>query len=584
MLRAVSACACALALTGADLRAQSPLDLVRAEQDRAVAMIERVAPAVVAIYDVGQHGGGSGILIDSEGYGITNHHVVAGFLNTRRGLGGLSDGRLYTLEVLGIDPIGDVAMFRLTGKETFPFAALGDSDLVRVGDVAFAMGNPFNISEDHAPSISRGIVTGVNRYQWGTRGLLIYSDCIQTDAPINPGNSGGPLVNSRGEVIGINGRISVNTRGRLNVGFGYAIASNQVRRFLPALRAGLLATHGTLQATVEESDSGVRFAVIRSEKSADRAGIQSGDRLLAIDGLSVESANRMASLAGTYPGGWQVLVDIERAGWRRLLTAELDPITPKLQHPFVPDPWNAARYAYRILRDHQAVRFLGDPANVPKRVQWLTHRHHEGANAPAHPVECFENIISSDGFLRVQPLTAKGQPARQVIEVTAGKAVLRRPENDEPLELTVDQQMLHAALHLVHVALLAPLDTFDIWTVKPAGGNVLYRPAKIHAAPSLAEPRSASAARIRRKYGWSARPVELLDWPLHEGLAAQLAFDTDTHDLLRVTVRDIPTAARVVVDVLDYEDALGLRRPARLRISGPNLEYTDRLTDWEETP
>lgn len=575
---------CLLAFSANSAWSQTPLELVRAEQDRLVAMIDRVSPAVVAVYDVGLHGGGSGVIIDPEGYGITNHHVVAGFLNTRRGRGGLGDGNVYDLEVLGIDPIGDVAMFRLTGRDSFPYVGLGDSDRVRVGDVAIPMGNPFNISEDHSPTITRGIVTGVNRYQWGNKGLLIYSDCIQIDAPINPGNSGGPLFNVLGEVIGINGRISVNTRGRLNVGFGYAIASNQVKRFVPVLRAGLVAEHGTFQATVEESAAGVHFALIRPEKCADRAGIQSGDRLLAIDGLPVESANRFASIAGTYPAHWQVLVEVERAGERKLLTAELDAVAPKMGQPYVPNPWLAAREVFRTLRGHQAARLVGNRDQSPKRLRWTTQRVDEKTLEAERAVECFENVLAESGSMMIQPLTESGNPARRSIEVSAGKVVQRQIGSEEEFELTVDQQMLHAAMQLIHYALLAPLDTLDIWPIKPAGGNVLYRKDDSRQSVSQADTVATSASLIRQKYGLTAHAVEMLEWPFGESSTAQLAFAVDTHDLLRVVVRDIPTGARVSVDITDYQESLGVRRPARMTITGPNFLYTDTLTEWEEAP
>ena len=147
--------------------------------------------AVVCVYDEAQRGGGSGVVIDREGYGLTNFHVVAGMMAKRRGWGGLGDGKLYELEVLGVDPTGDVAMFRLTGRDSFPFATLGDSDAVRVGDEVFAMGNPFVLSEDYTPSVSMGIVSGTHRYQYGVLGNLAYTDCIQVDAAINPGNLAG---------------------------------------------------------------------------------------------------------------------------------------------------------------------------------------------------------------------------------------------------------------------------------------------------------------------------------------------------------------------------------------------------------
>ena len=134
-------------------------------------------------------------------------------------------------------------MFRVTGEKQFPAVDLGDSDSLAVGDYTLAMGNPFLLAEDYTPTVSTGIVTGLHRYQ-GEGETLVYTDCIQTDAAINPGNSGGPLFDRQGRVIGINGRISAEmhkyARGRTNVGLGYAITINQIKRFMPSLRAGLL--------------------------------------------------------------------------------------------------------------------------------------------------------------------------------------------------------------------------------------------------------------------------------------------------------------------------------------------------------
>jgi S1-C subfamily serine protease len=131
------------------------------------------------------------------------------------GWAGLADGRLYRWDLIGTDPGGDVAIIKLRGKKQFPVAPLGDSEKVRVGDWAMAMGNPFVLAEDFRPTVTLGIVSGIHRFQEGS-GLnqLVYGNCIQVDSSINPGNSGGPLFSLKGEVIGINGRGSFEERGR----------------------------------------------------------------------------------------------------------------------------------------------------------------------------------------------------------------------------------------------------------------------------------------------------------------------------------------------------------------------------------
>src|SRR5262249_27790808 len=141
------------------------LALVKQAEKARIAAIDKAYPTVVAIYGNDRGGGGSGVLYDSAGFALTNHHVVAAA--GKDGWAGLADGKLYRWKLIGTDPGGDVAIIRLEGQDKFPTAALANSDHVRVGDFAMAMGNPFVLAEDQRPTVTLGIVSGVKRFQPG---------------------------------------------------------------------------------------------------------------------------------------------------------------------------------------------------------------------------------------------------------------------------------------------------------------------------------------------------------------------------------------------------------------------------------
>lgn len=275
-----------------------------AEQQR-VAVVAQVSPAVVAIFSPGGQGGGSGVLISGDGYALTNFHVTNGAGNFMKC--GLADGVLYDAVIVGIDPTGDVAMIKLFGRADFPFARLGDSETLQVGDWAFAMGNPFLLATDFHPTVTFGIISGIHRYQYPAGTFLEYADCIQTDTSINPGNSGGPLFNSVGELVGINGRGSFEKRGRVNSGAGYAISINQIKNFMDSLRGGLVVDHATLGATVATRDDGsVVVTGILEKSEAYRRGLRADDEIVSFAGRPIRSVNQFKNVLGIYPKGWKL--------------------------------------------------------------------------------------------------------------------------------------------------------------------------------------------------------------------------------------------------------------------------------------
>jgi S1-C subfamily serine protease len=285
-------------------------DVLKAEQVR-IAAVNKAMPTVLAIFSPGGQGGGSGVVISPDGYALTNFHVArpcGTFMKC-----GMADGKLYDAVIVGLDPVGDVGLVKLFGRDDFSAAELADSDQVQLGDWCFAMGNPFLLATDFHPTVSYGVVSGVHRYQYPAGTLLEYADCIQVDAAINPGNSGGPLFDSEGRLIGINGRGSFEKRGRVNVGVGYSISINQIKNFLGHLKAGLITDHATLGAVAATSEDGrVLVSEILEHSDAYRRGLRYDDEIVSLGGRTVRSVNALKNALGIFPKGWRVAISYRR--------------------------------------------------------------------------------------------------------------------------------------------------------------------------------------------------------------------------------------------------------------------------------
>ncbi len=306
----------AFAQEEAETISEAEMDLIRQVEDKRIEVIEKVVGSVIAVYGPSRQGGGSGVIIDPSGIALTNHHVIEGA--GMKGFGGLDDGELYDWDLIGTDPGGDVAIIKMKGRDDFPFSKLADSDLVKVGDWALAMGNPFLLAHDQVPTVTLGVVSGVERFQEGMGAQLVYGNCIQVDSSINPGNSGGPLFNMDGEVIGINGRGSFRDRGRVNVGLGYAISSNQIKNFLPDLLATKIVEHGTLDAAFSNREGKVVCSTIDLDSPAAQAGLELGDELLEFEGRSITFANQFKNLICTYPEDWPANLKIRKEDGKEL--------------------------------------------------------------------------------------------------------------------------------------------------------------------------------------------------------------------------------------------------------------------------
>ncbi len=554
-------------------------DVVLEAQRQRIQVVNRVTPSVVAIYNNEQRGGGSGVLIDENGFGLTNYHVVASMLGSRSGFGGLSDGQRYDLHVLGIDPIGDVAMFQLTGRDTFPLSPLGDSGQVRVGDTALALGNPFSLTEDENPSLTLGLVTGVHRYQWGVKGNLTYSDCIQIDAPINPGNSGGPLFNENGEVIGINGRISINTRGRFNVGFGYAITSNQIRRFMPLLRAGGLAQHGSFEATVQEDRQVVVIDEIRSAGPAYEAGLRRGDRIVAIGTTPITSSNHFVSLLGTYPGYWNLLIDFERNGRPGRTVVPLRPVAPHMQRAYFPDGQANGREVDRVIWAFRKAVGVKAAGTVATKYQWHACRtYDESMRSTWKTLDAYDAQATNEGALLLQEYDEEGQPAR-LMEVDAAEIQVLNHDGRRSQDIRSFERRVLSVLHLVYQRLFQSADSLNPMALYHDGANVGYRfddgsesPVDMFFTDEFAATEIVSSE------------VEELISPLEKGAVVRLAFDTKTHELRRAVIWHDQAGTLGTMHFSNYQLVAGVRLPHTIHVRGQGYRFDDSMSDWKVLP
>ncbi len=305
------------------------------EQER-IAVVQSISPTVVCVMPPNGQGGGSGVLTSADGYSVTNFHVISGSGNFLKC--GLNDGHVYDAVIAGVDPTGDVAMIQLLGRPDFPFAVVGNSDGVQVGDEVMALGNPFLLADDFSPTVTYGIISGIHRYQYPANTFLEYTDCIQIDASINPGNSGGPLFDIQGRWIGINGRASFEQRGRVNVGAAYAISTRQIQLFLSHLKSGRIVDHGTAEFAAETDTTGrVLVSDVVEISEAWRRGLRPGDELVSFAERALTSANDFKNVLGIFPSGARVKLTYRNRDGLQSTTIRLRPLHEFQQLPALPE-------------------------------------------------------------------------------------------------------------------------------------------------------------------------------------------------------------------------------------------------------
>lgn len=262
---------------------------------------------------------GSGVIIDEEGYVLTNNHVIA---DADQIMVKLKDGAEYEAEIKGRDKKTDLALIKIKGDKDFPFIKLGDSDKLRVGDWVLAVGNPFGLEN----TVTAGIVSAKGRFI----GAGPYDDFIQTDASINPGNSGGGLIDLDGRLVGINTAIVAQGQG-----IGFAIPINLAKSVMKQLRDKGKVVRGWLGVYIQpvtkelaekfdlKKDQGALVADVIDGSPAEKAGLKRGDVIVEYNGEAVKDTHDLPRMVAATPVGDKAKLELVRGGEKKTLTVTI---------------------------------------------------------------------------------------------------------------------------------------------------------------------------------------------------------------------------------------------------------------------
>jgi serine protease Do len=278
-----------------------------------------------------QMGLGSGVIIDKDGYILTNEHVIEG---AEKITVTLSDGREFNAELKGTDPRSDLAIIKINAKNS-PAVILGDSDNIKIGQWVIAVGNPFGyMIHSPEPTVTTGVISALHRaLPRTTMRDRDYNDLLQTDAAINPGNSGGPLVNLKGEVVGINVAIFSTTGGYQGVGF--AIPINVAKRVMNNLIEGKKILYGWLGVSVQDitedlakyfnlsEKKGVIVGSIFKDSPAEKGSMKTGDIIISFAGKDIDNVRELLKSVGSTEVGKKVKVVVLREGKKINLDIEV---------------------------------------------------------------------------------------------------------------------------------------------------------------------------------------------------------------------------------------------------------------------
>lgn len=304
------------------------MSLLRGISDEVASVVEKVGPAVLHVSTLRERGGGSGsgVLVTPDGYALTNSHVVHGATAVEAAL---ADGRTLLADVVGSDAATDLAVLRLSDEKGLAHATLGDSNALRVGDFAIAVGSPFGL----ARTVTAGIVSALGRTLTSEDGGRLIEGVIQTDAPLNPGNSGGPLLDAEGRVVGINTAIFFPAQGlcfsvpsnTASFVIGEVLAHGRVRRaHLGVAVQEVLFPAAIARENGLEAAKGVGVQAVEARSPARRAGLKPGDVIVALAGKPVKTVADLHRLLDREAIGRSVRITVLRSRAKVELDVEPD--------------------------------------------------------------------------------------------------------------------------------------------------------------------------------------------------------------------------------------------------------------------
>lgn len=412
------------------------LELLSAIENAFVDIAAQSKPAIVGVlagnskWDSPRWG--SGFFFQQDGHILTNDHIVHGAERIRVGL---LDGSTLDAKLVGTDINTDVAVLKVDRDQEFPTLPLADSEKVRVGQFAIAIGNPFQLDY----TVTTGVVSGKGRSVLGGLRFIRYQNFIQTDAWINTGSSGGPLLNIYGEVIGINALIRKveNTPAPMRAGAGFAISSNLVNTIGNQLIANGKVIRGYLGIRMREVPKGIRVERVGSNTPADQAGLRQHDIIIEYNGTKVQKNLEFQMLIAESQVGKQSVIKVLRRGQERTFNVTIAEMPPELAGlPFESESvsWKMLGLAVRKLEkgDSQRYTYLTDKDRgvIVERVK----KNAPGSNAK---IPRGALILAING--------------KEISDVQTLEALLQQAERDT-LELILDVKSSHGTEKLtVHL-------------------------------------------------------------------------------------------------------------------------------------